>query len=127
VVRIDPTDSIPTEPELEIGEPDREKRVRHRLSVGMTAKNGQAIAGTSINLSEHGLTMHATRLFPPGTELKVVIQLPDSERATVTGTVAWARKGAEALESRMGIKFASESPSWTAFLKRFHPETFRKG
>ena len=127
MVRIDPSDAIVTEPELALVGADRDRRVRRRLSVGMTAKNGQMLAGTSINLSLHGLTMHATRVFPPGTELKVVIQLPDSERATLSGTVTWARKGAEAVESRMGIKLGSESPAWTAFLKRFHPETFRKG
>ncbi len=105
----------------------REKRVRRRLSVGITVPGQGLIAGWTSNLALHGLSLGANRVFPPGTALKAVIQLPDSERATVEGVVTWSRKGIVGGMSAMGIKFSGESPQYLAFLKRFHPEVFRKG
>jgi hypothetical protein len=85
------------------------------------------VAGYTSNLAIHGMSFGASRVFPPGTTLKAVIQLPDQERATVEGIVTWSRKGIAGGLCGMGIKFSGGSPQYVAFLKRFHPEVFRKG
>ncbi|MGI5863547.1 MAG: hypothetical protein ACOX6T_16035 [Myxococcales bacterium] len=41
--------------------------------------------------------------------------------------MTWSRKGIVGGLSAMGIKFSGESSQYVAFLKRFHPEVFRKG
>ena len=114
------------EDEPEVDTQPREPRVRRRLSVGITVPGQGLIAGWTSNLALHGLSLGASRVFPAGTALKAVIQLPDQERATVEGVVSWSRKGVAGGMSAMGIRFTGECPQYLAFLMRFHPEVFRR-
>jgi hypothetical protein len=123
-----PHEKLPqTDPDLDIvvDEP-RSKRVRRRLAVSLLAQGQGQVAGWTLNLSTRGLVVSAARTFPQGTELKVVVQLPDQERATVRGEVIWERGGDGSL-GEMGVRFLEESPSYLAFFRRFHPEVLKKG
>ena len=121
-------DQAKTDPAFEIPEPPearREKRVRHRLTVGVTAHSQGQVSGWTSNLAVHGLTIAAARVFAPATEVKVVIMLPDQERASVSGKVAWSRKGIGGGLSAMGVTFTEENEAYVTFLRRFHPDVFQ--
>ncbi len=104
----------------------REKRVRRRLMVGITAPRKGQVSGYTNNLAVHGFSVGGIhRIFEVGTQVRVILQLPDQERASIEGEVAWVRRGMNGSTSNMGIRFLSDSPSYRGFLKRFHPEVFR--
>ena len=103
----------------------REKRARRRLTVGITAAGQGQVSGYTSNLALHGLSVGASRVFEQGTGVKVVIQLPDSERASLDGTVTWARAGFRGGIGAMGVRLSNESAQYTSFLRRFHPELFK--
>lgn len=88
-------------------------RLRRRLEVRYSDGSGPALMGYSGNLSEHGVMIRTTRVFPPGTHLVMELRFPD-QTIRLEGKVAWAREGPMSWLATgrigMGIKF-DEAPA----------------
>ncbi|MFN7133901.1 MAG: PilZ domain-containing protein, partial [Myxococcales bacterium] len=81
-------------PDVGDGGEQREKRVRRRLMVGITAPRKGQVSGYTNNLAVHGFSVGGIhRTFDVGTLVKVILQLPDQERASIEGEVVWVRRG----------------------------------
>ena len=88
------------------------KRFRRRVEVRY-GPAGPVSAGYSGNISESGIMIRTTRVFAPGTILKLELKLPDTT-VKLRGVVRWAREGGVQLlptgKVGMGVKFVDPLP-----------------
>ncbi len=106
-----------------ISEPDGNSRKSVRKSVRcFVVLEPGGIRATLENLSTGGLFLHAQRLRPTGSRVRVILSTADGP-LPAEGIVRWVRKGNGALETGgMGIEFTRHSPELRSFLDKLFPE-----
>jgi hypothetical protein len=94
------------------------QRRRFPARFGIDAATLRGVVG---NLSEQGLYLTASRVFPPGTVLTIEI-LADDAPCRLAGVVRWARQlpptVAQVLPSGMGIRLTSTEARYTELVFR---------
>jgi hypothetical protein len=62
-----------------------------RISTDLLDLEGEAeLCGEAANLAEGGLYVRSEYLEPPGTAVRVLVDLPDGQVVELTGKVAWS-------------------------------------
>ena len=67
------------------------KRIRRRLSLRFGVDKPVRLAFTE-DVTEGGLFIKTTNLYPPGTRVYIEHILPDESRVKVTGCIRWTKK-----------------------------------
>lgn len=103
------------------------KRVTKRIKVTIPACNRRYTTYAG-DISETGIFLRTSRVFPPGTILTLELQLPLGEILVLRGKVKWEfmiphlgfkRNG-------MGIEFIDRSTKYVEFVKNFYSSIGRK-
>lgn len=95
------------------------KRYIRRLETEFTAagKTYKAISG---DFSLSGIFIRTNHASPPGTEIDIVIHLPDGNDAVLNGIVRRAMKTfAVSLKNGMGIEITASDTNYETFLKTY--------
>jgi uncharacterized protein (TIGR02266 family) len=75
--------------------------------------------GVSSNVSPSGIFIRTRKALPPGTILKIVLEIDGNTKVTLEGEVAWALKtGLSDFRNGMGIEFSHVPEEYEAFIKR---------
>ncbi len=96
----------------------RSRRKRTRLSVRL---DPGAVSSLTMDLTAGGLFVRTSRVYRPGTRLRLTLRLPEGE-AEAEGVVRWAKRVPVQLMAHvkggMGIQFTWTCPVLTAYLER---------
>jgi len=88
-----------------------ETRAKVRLQISFSDDEGSERRGFTMNLSEVGLSVQSTHVFPPGSRVKGQLTLPSGQIVRFTGEVRWSRPVRRELRggipSSMGLRFQS--------------------
>jgi hypothetical protein len=97
---------------------DVARRLKKRIEIRY-GKDVPTYPGYSGNISKTGMMVRTTRVFGPGTILKVEVKAPD-RTFLLSGRVKWARAGSVQLlptgRVGMGIRFLEPSEEFVAWL-----------
>jgi hypothetical protein len=103
-------------PRASAAERRRAQRRRRRLRVSLEPGSVTSVTG---DLSSGGIFVHSARILHPGTEVRVVVQLPQG-LARAEGVVRWAKRVPTQLlghvRGGIGIEFTWVSAELAAFL-----------
>jgi hypothetical protein len=99
----------------------RHQRFIRRLETEFVA-NGKHYRAISSDFSRSGLFVRTNRALVPGTELDIVIHLPNGFNAQLKGLVRRAIKTpVVSLKNGMGIELISRDSNYISFLKELDP------
>lgn len=99
----------------------RHERFVRRLETEFIG-NGKTYRAISSDFSRYGLFIRTNHAFVPGTELEIIVHLPNGENAFMKGTVMRAMKTPiVSLKNGMGIELTKRDASYIKFLKEFDP------
>lgn len=70
--------------------------------------------GRTLNLSTKGLSIQSETVYPPGTELRLVLRPLEEGPFELMGVVAWARQSV----SQMGVRLSHWDPEFPDFVHR---------
>ncbi len=84
-----------------------DKRLTKRMP--LTFSNGTSeFQGVSSNLSSEGIFIRTRKALPPGTTLKIVLEVDKDRKIDLEGEVAWSLKtGIADFKNGMGVKLLS--------------------
>jgi uncharacterized protein (TIGR02266 family) len=75
--------------------------------------------GVSSNISSTGIFIRTRNALPPGTRLKIVLEVDGDTRIDLEGEVAWALKtGLQDFRNGMGVELSNVSQEYEDLLKR---------
>jgi len=97
-------------------------RITRRLS--LTFSNGEVeYNGVTSNISETGLFIRTRKPFPPGTNIIVKIETPDTRDIMMEGVVIWALKtGISDFKDGMGVKLINIPEAYRVLLRKIRGE-----
>ncbi len=97
----------------------RAKRTIKRLLI--TFSNGELeYKGLSSDFSDIGIFIRTRKAFAPGTPVKMILEVDENEKITLTGEVVWAIKtGILDFKNGMGIRLSNVQQSYKDFLEKF--------
>jgi Tfp pilus assembly protein PilZ len=99
----------------------RHQRFVRRIETEFFAE-GKSYRAISSDFSRYGLFIRTNNAFVPGTELDIVIHLPNGLTCQLKGLVRWAVKTPiVSLKNGMGIELTSRDSSYVRFLKVLDP------
>lgn len=99
----------------------RHERFVRRLETEFVGE-GKNYRAISSDFSRYGLFIRTNHAFVPGTELDIVIHLPDGTHCRLKGLVRRAIKTPiVSLKNGMGIELTSRDTNYIKFLKEFDP------
>lgn len=99
----------------------RHERFVRRLETEFVG-DGKNYRAISSDFSRYGLFIRTNHAFVPGTELDIVIHLPDGTHCRLKGLVRRAIKTPiVSLKNGMGIELISRDSTYVKFLKNFDP------
>ncbi len=67
------------------------RRIRRRLSLRFGVDAPVRLAFTE-DVTDHGMFIKTTNLYPPGTRIVIELTLPDETRIKLNGMVRWSKK-----------------------------------
>ena len=97
-----------------------QKRISKRLAVSFGTDQLSAIGFTD-DLTSKSLFIKTSKVFAPGTFLKIEVTLPDDQKVFLTGKVVWAKKVPPNMircfkKSGMGITLFEVSEAYIQFI-----------
>jgi len=106
------------------------KRIRRRLSLRFGTEAPVRLAFTE-DVTERGLFIKTTNLYPPGTRVIIELILPDENRVRVTGSIRWTKKVPPTMihlvrKAGIGIKFLRFESGEECFRDFLHGAQARK-
>lgn len=101
-----------------------EKRAKNRIARRLFIRFGPDNAlniGFTGDISLTGIFIKTNTIFPPGSVLKMEVELPDSKILHLKGTVMWAKRVPPTLvrhikKSGMGVKVLQPSEEYVKFV-----------
>jgi Tfp pilus assembly protein PilZ len=85
--------------------------------VSVSADPGEEYRGMSSDFSITGLFIRTRKILKPGTKLKMAIEVNESTKIHLTGTVARAVKlGAVVFKDGIGVKLTEATPEYKNFI-----------
>ncbi len=98
------------------------RRYMKQISVRFGERAGEHI-GTTYDVSEKGVLLRSSRIYPPLTQLSIEFLFPDKKTVYCQGGVQWARRVPPALarviqKHGMGISLTGISPEYHQFIKK---------
>jgi Tfp pilus assembly protein PilZ len=95
----------------------RYERIIRRLEIEFSAKD-QTHRGISSNFSLGGIFIRTNRAFEPGTEVDLLIHLPDGTRSKAKGIVKMAMKTpVVSLKNGMGVEITEKDQQYIKFVE----------
>jgi len=67
------------------------RRIRRRLSLRFGVDTPVRLAFTE-DVTDHGMFIKTTNLYPPGTRIAIELILPDEKRVMLKGMIRWSKK-----------------------------------
>jgi Tfp pilus assembly protein PilZ len=67
------------------------KRIRRRLTLRFGTDAPVRLAFTE-DVTEHGMFIKTTNLYPPGTKIIIELIMPDEKKARIIGSIRWTKK-----------------------------------
>lgn len=96
------------------------KRFTKRFS--LTFSNGKdEYNGVTSNLSITGLFIRTRNAFPPGTNIRIMLEIDKDRRIDLNGVVTWAVKtGVADFKNGMGVRLTNIPKEYEELMKRFY-------
>ncbi len=74
--------------------------------------------GVTSNISQTGLFIRTRKAFPPGTNIRIVLELDEKSKISLEGVVAWAlRTGVADFKNGMGVRLKNSPDAYKELLK----------
>jgi hypothetical protein len=82
--------------------------------------HGYTHEGQTLNLSDRGIALKGSSVFPSGTRLRIAVKPSDQPAFELDGVVVWARSAADrgGQDGEMGIRLSKETPRYSTFISR---------
>jgi len=102
--------------------PDKRIAPRKIKRLSVTFSDGKdEYSGTSSDFSATGLFIRTRKALSPGTSLKIVVELDENRKVTLTGMVVRSIKtGIADFKNGMGIKLTNIPKDYEDFIQNLH-------